>query len=232
MRLAIAELDLADEELSHPVTSQWLTEETPILQKGIQDIEDSMIDNQDQDQGLFTSSQTPPPVDNTLEDTRVENEIFEDISGLSNITNRRGRYRTQSVSPNNTAPRAGDISADLDTNNVLPEGVRRQARSSTRHDTYSTQLALTGTGSLNVFHNAFAAFTSSSLYYHSSPLLSNIDLVLAKSEVEYTRPSSCPRRGNLSPEPRNFKELTKHPYCESFKTAMRIELDGLKRKNT
>ena len=36
----------------------------------------------------------------------------------------------------------------------------------------------------------------------------------------------------MPPEPRSFKELAKHPYCEFFKAAMITEIEGLKRKNT
>ena len=232
MRSALEELDIQDENISSSLFRDWFTEEHPSVEQTSSSKESLKDSNLPQTHGLLTPSETPPLMNNTSDSGTREEEDLQDISGLPSVTKRRRYHHSKVVPVTNKALRADTISGDLDTGNILPEGVKRQPKSSTRHDAYSTQLTSAETGSLEVFHNAFASFASSSLYRNRSFLSSTMDSVLAASETEYTRPTSRAHRDNLPPEPKNFKELAKHPYCEFFKTAMRTEIDGLKRKNT
>lgn len=190
MRSALEELDIQDENISSSLLQDWFTEVPPSAAGTSSNVENSKDKDSTQTQNLPTPSETLPPSNNTSETRNGEEEGLQDISGLPSITKRRGHRHTKSVSAAKKAPHADDISGDLNTGNILPEGVKRQTKFSTRYDAYSTQLTLANTGSLEIFHNAFASFASSSLYRNSSPLSSDTDSALAVTESEYARPTS------------------------------------------
>ena len=220
MRSALVELDIQDEKLSSLLDS--FNEPIPSSHNIDKDIYDT-------ENVLPTPSPTPtapnsPATSNSLTelgDADTLSEIFEDISGLPTVTSRRRP---------NIAPRAESISADVSTSNILPEKIGR--RSTTRQNAYSTQLTLAAQGTMDVFHESFAAFSLNSLYrINFSPFPSVVALTTSTDLANQTRPART-HRDHMPPEPRGFKELAKHPYCEFFKTAMVTEIEGLKRKNT
>lgn len=153
------------------------------------------------------------------------------ILGLPEITS----HQEPSLS-SNTAPRAGQISADLNLSNVLPEGVKRHSKPTSRKETYATQLSLAKQGSVQTYHNSFAAFSSKPHYldtYSPSVTASLAAQTDCKEQLSTsTRSTTRLHRDNLPPEPKNFKELANHPFSEQFKSAMRTEIDALNKKKT
>lgn len=132
MHSALTELDVQDEKYFSSLDSDLFTGSPPLLQntstKG-----PGLNDN------VFpTPSPTPTAPNSPTTRNEIPEETLEDVSGLPAITSRRGGTRSRP----NIAPRPENISADIDTQNVLPEGVRRQPYRSTRQDAYSTQLVL------------------------------------------------------------------------------------------
>ena len=123
----------------------------------------------------------------------------------------------------NIAPQAQTILADLDDDHILPEGSKRQR--TTRHNVYATQLEEVGQGSTDPFHAYFAALTIGSAY---RPALAFTTRIASSSERPHTRP----HRDNMPAAPKGFKELARHPYCEAFKEAMRVEIKELQYKGT
>lgn len=221
MHSALTELDVQDEKYFSSLDSDLFTGSPPLLHntstKG-----PGLNDN------VFpTPSPTPTAPNSPTTRNEIPEETLEDVSGLPAITNRRGGTRSRPK----IAPRPENISADIDTQNVLPEGVRRQPKRSTRQDAYSTQLVLAEQGFTDAFHDSFAAFPANSLYRYNASFSPSILALTTSTDFSVTRPTRT-HRDNMPPEPKGFKELAKHPYCEFFKTAMRIEIDGLKRKNT
>ena len=219
MRLAFSDLDSENERLTNTFTKEWFTEKTPHIQDSIQ-VTSNDADKEPQLHNLPTPEDTPLPT----------TPIDKDISGLPEITSHQ---QPPAPPPVNTAPRASQISADLDPSNIDPEGAKRHSKPTNRKDAYTTQLSLAKQGSLQIYHNSFAALSSNALYldsYPQSALLSS--QATAQEELSHTRPTTRFHRDNLPPEPKNFKELANHPFTEQFKGAMRTEIDALNKKNT
>ena len=145
----------------------------------------------------------------------------DDATGLPPIMRRARAMRP--LRSRDIAPQAQTISADLDDDHILPEGSKRQR--TTRQNVYATQLEEVGQGSTDPFHASFAALTIGSAY---RPALAFTTRIASSSERPHTRP----HRDNMPAAPKGFKELARHPYCEAFKEAMRVEIKELQRKGT
>ena len=104
----------------------------------------------------------------------------------------------------NTAPRANEISAKPFADLILPEGSKRA-----RRQAHAAVLA-----NLSTLSGYYAGFATG----------------LVK-DINQTRSSSL-HRDNLPPEPRNLKELRKHPLTAGFQIAMEKEYNDLKRRGT
>ena len=122
-----------------------------------------------------------------------------------------------------------DISADFDTENIIPEGVTRS-----RKKKYAAAIEaieaiqnFTDHVDLSSFHNAFSAYSTAMKFYETSPS----KLTSSSTEIASST-SSRLHRDSLPPEPRNFRELANHPYKEEFKDSMRLEIKDLQRKGT
>ena len=100
------------------------------------------------------------------------------------------------------APRANEISGNVEQSNILPQGTRR-VRKPTRKEAYFT--ALDDIDGLSGYHSAFTA-------------------ALAQRGM--------PHRDTLPPEPRNWKEMQSHPYASQWKQAAQVEFDELLRQQT
>lgn len=132
------------------------------------------------------------------------NQANQEIAGLPDITTRRRRR----VRPTQN-------SADIETANILAEGVKRQHKPSKRHDEYITQQSDAGQGSTDAFHDSFAALSISLVFCNDAcPAFAIATTLDAASNA---RPITRTHRDNLPPEPKGFKQLAKHPYCEFFK---------------
>lgn len=70
-----------------------------------------------------------------------------------------------------SAQRANEVSADLDEANIIPEGVTRQRKKTSRKEAHAAALENTAKGGINAFHNAFAACFSASSFNISSDQL-------------------------------------------------------------
>ena len=68
------------------------------------------------------------------------------------------------ISPSNSAPKTSQILADLNPSNIVSQRVKRRLKPTNKKDAYTTQLILAKQGSLQTYHNAFAAF-SSNIHY-------------------------------------------------------------------
>ena len=122
----------------------------------------------------------------------------------------------------NTAIHSDEISATLDTANILPEGVRRPRKP--RKEAYVTALERSENGELTSFHSAFSAFAYASTLYESD--------VLSNTEKSGRPIIHRLRRDSLPPEPRYYHQMLKHPHAEGFKEAMKDEIKALQVKNT
>ena len=171
MRSAFIELDIQDGKLSSLLDS--FNEPVPSSHDISKDIHDTT--------NVLPSPSPTPTVSNSLTelgDADTLSEIFEDISGLPTITSRRRP---------NIAPHAESISADFNTSNILPEGVGR--RSTTRRNAYSTQLTFAAQGTMDIFHDSFAAFSLNSCYrMNFSPILNIVALATSRDLANQSRP--------------------------------------------
>jgi len=100
------------------------------------------------------------------------------------------------------ASRASEISADFTETNILPEGARRH-RKNARREAYFA--ALDDVEELSGYHSAFTA-------------------ALADSKR--------PHRDSLPPEPKNWKEMLRHPFATQFTQAAQVEFDELCKRQT
>ena len=123
-----------------------------------------------------------------------------------------------------------DVSADFNTENILPEGVKR-----VRKQKYAAALEAIEAiqnfkdhTDLRSYHNAFSAFSTAVKYYDTANTSE-----LTKSSTK-TVPSTSQRlhRDSLPPEPKNLRELANHPFKEEFKGSMRVEVKELQGKRT
>jgi len=92
----------------------------------------------------------------------------------------------------------------LDESNVLPEGSKRTRKPNPRHEAYFNALDGAQAG-MQAFNNAFIA-------------------ALVKEKR--------PHRDNLLPEPKNYKQMLKHPESTGFLRAMNTEVSDLQKKGT
>lgn len=215
MRNAFADLDAEDENLSYLIDD--LLGNTPSISQRPY-IELTPPKDLTPPTILPTPSATPTPKPGAGEQEG-------NITGLPDITTHCGRSTRAKPSSSNTASQAEAISADLDIANVLPEGEKRQRKPVNRHDAYITQLSIAGEGSTEAFHNSFASFATSSTYRRGSAFSTMPNIIKH-------RPILRAHRDNMPPEPKGFKKLSNHPYCEFFKASMRTEIEVLQRKET
>lgn len=128
-----------------------------------------------------------------------------------------------SINPSSSAQGPTVIGLDLDTGNILPEGVKRK-RQPRKHAFFSA--ASGGTAS---FHQAFSALTSARNFYLPS-MPSAFTASIQSGQLEPATPRL--HRDNLPPEPKNFRQLTKHPHRDGFIQGMKTEVAGLQHKET
>ena len=145
--------------------------------------------------------------------------IEEETSGLPSITRPTGPRNSTNI-----APKAREISAQLDSSNVLPQGEKRQRKQKARHDAHAIMLAVADQGSTEPFQKAFSSFAASKIYRAISAFTS--------SKSSDTRPSVRSHRDNMPPEPKSYREFLNHPYNHFLMSAMLIELKGLESKGT
>ncbi len=108
----------------------------------------------------------------------------------------------------NTAPRAADISANESEQFILPEGTKRIHR---RRDAHLAMLAGIDRGSTYLY-----AFNS---MLQLAPVPAMVSMPLM-------------HRDQLPKEPRNWKEMLRHPMAAEFKLAATKEYGDLKRRGT
>jgi hypothetical protein len=125
-----------------------------------------------------TDSGTPAPIPDPPQDTRQRN-----------------------------APRAGEIAAGFDADNILPEGAKRTRK---RKDAYSATLDKVAHGSISSYNMAFFAFAAASNYY---------------TDKQH-------HRDTVPPEPKNYKEMLNHSHSAHFRTAVNTEISQLEAKQT
>ena len=238
MRNALADLDDEDQRINNTFdlwdeTAENTVEISPPSKETVTSNEKSTSkmpgEFLDSSRILPTPSPTPSLPERQEEDhndttrRRQEEEIGlrrreEGFIGLPRITDQR--YRVTK----NRAPQAKQISADLNVENVSPEGSKRQ-RKQTRREGYDVLLTAVSQGSTDMVHDSFAAFSKSSDYIKVS---SSVPTALNTTESSTKRL----HRDNMPPEPKGFKELAKHPHCEQFKESMRHEIKTLQKKAT
>jgi hypothetical protein len=102
-----------------------------------------------------------------------------------------------------TALRAAEISADFSDTNVLPEGSRR----SVRKRAYAAALTTAPT-TLNGYYGAFIA------------------------AISQEKATQRLHRDSLPIEPKNWRQMLKHPYATEFKQAAQSEYDALVKRST
>ena len=73
----------------------------------------------------------------------------EEISGLPKISKQRKGLKNP-TSSTNVAPKAREISAELDSSNVLPEGSKCQRKQKARLDPHAAMLSVAGQGSTTI----------------------------------------------------------------------------------
>ena len=210
-------MDAEDEDLADTSLESLSLEEAPRTQY--------TQDNEETHRESFHN--LPTPEDTPVPATPTEKETL----GLPEIT----ISNPKPIPPANIAPRADQISADLDTSNIIPQEVKRLSKPTSRKKTYATQLSLAKQGSIHTYHNSFAAMSSKTLYLDIySPSVTASFAIQKDPSKEQSSTGSTTRfhRDNLPPEPRNFKELANHPFSEQFKSAMRTEIDALNKKKT
>lgn len=124
---------------------------------------------QDSTEDVYKEPQPHKPP--TPEDTSLPTSPRDrDTSGLPEITS----YQ-RPISPSNSAPKASQILADLNPSNIVPQRVKRHLKPTNRKDAYATQLILAKQGSLQTYHNVFAAFSSNIHYLDTHlPLASSL----------------------------------------------------------
>ena len=158
--------------------------------------------------------------------------ISADSSTLSSIRSSRDR-ELEPVIPLNLPQeepgqsqrsRAGEISASLDVENILPEGVTRKRR----HKVYTAQLQKVHQ-EISTFHASFSAFSSALAYYGTAPLstapLSAALLSAAPLSVQLHRDS-------MPTEPDGYKEMLCHAHAAGFIQAITTEIESLQAKQT
>ena len=185
--------------------------------------EDEPLDTSTQeiikDQGTQVSHlPSPDPTEVTLPDSPMLGSYSPPTLGSSPLPSPQPRLIQQA------APRSNEITASLDTDNILPEGVGRSRRSS-RKDAYVTSLDQAVQGSMNAFHAAFSAYITAGTYYNkeqkSPPTVTN------------TEPSvSHLHRDTLPSEPHSYRQMLKHPHAQGFLQAIQVEITALERKKT
>ena len=126
----------------------------------------------------------------------------------------------QALAPPPPLPAPRMIGLDLDEANILPEGVGR--RRAPRRQAYSASLINVQNGEISSFHAAFSALTSASKF-----------LPTATSDSRTPITSSFRlHRDSLPPEPKNLRQLLRHPHASSFQAAITSEINSLRDKGT
>ena len=130
--------------------------------------------------------------------------------------------------------RAGEISASLDVENILPEGVTRKRR----HKVYTAQLQKVHQ-EISTFHVSFSAFSSALAYYGTAPLsaapLSAAPLsaaLLSAAPLSAAPLSIQLHRDSMPTEPDGYKEMLCHAHAAGFIQAITTEIESLQAKQT
>lgn len=189
--------------------------ETPRLDTGIIEIES--------DDDEFVNLDPISIISKTVKSNNSQSSPSESDSDLSSSRSSIGIPNTLGTSTLE-APRANEISATLNSANVLPEGVSR-TRQTTRKNTYATALNNASQGDVTAFHKAFSAFATASTYYDPKT-----SIVTKEPRTESTIPRL--HRDSLPPEPLYYHQMLKHPHASGFKQAIAVEIKALQAKGT
>ena len=120
----------------------------------------------------------------------------------------------------------------IDTENIYPEGVKRN-RKSTRKSVHAALLEdITADQSLTTSYNSFSKFIAARCYYANTNAAQE-----SSSPAQTTDPNTDPpklrlHRDTLPPEPRNYKNMLNHSYRKEFKEALQVELKKLIKQDT
>jgi hypothetical protein len=118
----------------------------------------------------------------------------------------------------NLAPRAHEISAAPSDDNILPEGSKRE-----RKKRRLTQFVL-DTEEPSEFHHSFsAALTEGYRAMNEAPVPVAASQDPNKLKIH---------RDSLPPEPKGWRDLSKHPFGKQFITAAHTEFEALKARGT
>jgi hypothetical protein len=112
------------------------------------------------------------------------------------------------------------IELDIDTTNIIPEEVGR--RRATRKQTYLIVLKEVADDEITSFHIAFSAMSCASAFYNhqnqpATKLLTKLNLTSF-------------HRDSLPPEPKNFRQVQRHPHAVGFNKVILTEISALRVK--
>ena len=119
----------------------------------------------------------------------------------------------------NTGSRSNEVSASLDTGNILAEGVGRRRKP--RKQAYSA--ILTSTQTISAFHATYSTFSGANQYYNQQPKNTHTPKTTAIIRLH---------RDIMPPEPDGYKQLRNHPHAEEFKQAISVEINALQSMKT
>jgi hypothetical protein len=113
------------------------------------------------------------------------------------------------------------IGLDIDTANIIPEGVGR--RRAARKQAYLAVLEEIADGEITSFHTAFSAMSCASAFYNHQ---NQPAMLLTKLNL------TSFHRDSLPPEPKNFRQMQRHPHAVGFNKAILTEISALRAKGT
>jgi hypothetical protein len=173
----------------------------------------------------------------------IEDETDQTINQTTSQSKGKGKeveYLPSSSSSNAPTSRQSDVSSeseapptketkkkkmielDIDTTNIIPEGMRR--RRAARKQAYLTVLKEIADDEITSFHTAFSAMSCASAFYNhqnqpATKLLTKLNLTSF-------------HRDSLPPEPKNFRQMQRHPHAVDFNKAILTEISALRVKST
>jgi transposase InsO family protein len=169
-------------------------------------------DDVDELLGLTPTVNTPSATNSTpasttvpISDDSVASSTLLDQLPTPEHTPEPSMQATQATQSTNSPQ---DLSADFDTQNILPEGSRR-TRVPTRRQNYAVALSNALSSEVG-FHTAFAA-----------------GIIQGKQAI-----SKSQHRDTLPAEPRSWKQMLKHRFALNFKKAADEEIQGLEKRET
>jgi hypothetical protein len=142
-----------------------------------------------------------------------------------------GTTTANAITPHtSSAPRANEVSATPSSDNILPDGSRRERQRSRRMAHFAANTGLIDNPLSQCYITSALALTVSSLPSNSKveKELKPLDAVREIDTVEQRRY----HRENLQQEPRTWSELKRHPFYRYSLNAAHTELRALLKRGT